>query len=103
MSTPQDQYKQSVQQTQDAFQNAVDSWTKTVQQGFGSVPSAPTQVDPRQVVDQVFDFAEKMLEMQRDLTKNLLQSSQTLGESWTQAAGQATDQASHSGSESQES
>lgn len=96
MSTPQDQYKQAVQQTQDAFQSAVDSWTKTVQQGFSSVPTAPNQVDPRQVVDQVFDFAEKMLEMQRDLTKNLLQSSQSLSESWTQAAGQATDQAAHS-------
>jgi hypothetical protein len=96
MSTPQDQYKQAVQQTQDAFQSAIDSWTKTVQQGFGSVPTAPTQVDPKQVVDQVFDFAEKLLEMQRDLTKNLLQSSQTLGESWSQAAGQATDQAADS-------
>ena len=48
MSTPQDQYKQAVQQTQDAFQSAIDSWTKTVQQGFGSVPTAPTQVDPKQ-------------------------------------------------------
>jgi Golgi nucleoside diphosphatase len=81
MSTPQDQYRDLVQQSQQAIQNAVDTWTKTVQDTVTSLPSNPTQVDPGQVVDQVFDFAERMLEMQRDFTKNLLQNSAAMAQS----------------------
>ncbi|MDP9394073.1 MAG: hypothetical protein M3Q27_07375 [Actinomycetota bacterium] len=88
MTTPQDQYRDLVQQSQQAMQSAVETWTRTVQDTVTSLPTNPTQVDPGQVVDQVFDFAERMLEMQRDFTKNLLQSSAALSQSVTRQSGQ---------------
>jgi hypothetical protein len=33
--------------------------------------STASAVDPNQIIDQVFDFAEKMLEVQREFAKNL--------------------------------
>lgn len=88
MSNPQGQYREYVEQNQQAFQNAVESWTKTVEQTVSAIPTNPAQVDPQQVVDQVFDFAERMLEMQRDFTKNLLANSLALTKNVTASAGQ---------------
>jgi hypothetical protein len=93
MSNPQDQYRDLVQQSQQAIQSAVDTWTKTVQDTVTALPSNPTQVDPSQVVDQVFDFAERMLEMQRDFTKNLLQSSATIAQNVARQSAQAAQSA----------
>ena len=93
MSNPQDQYRDLVQQSQQALQSAVDTWTKTVQDTVTALPNNPTQVDPGQVVDQVFDFAERMLEMQRDFTKNLLQNSAAIAQSVTRQTGQAAQSA----------
>ncbi len=89
MATLQEQYLEVMQQSQQAVLNAVDSWTKTVQESAGTLPTGPAQVDPRQVVDQVFDFAEKLLEMQRDFARNLLQSSAALQENLAQQSAQA--------------
>ena len=89
MTQPQEQYRELVQQSQEAFQNAVETWTKTVQDTMSSAPSAPAQVDPQQVVDQVFEVAERMLAMQRDFTRNLIQSSVALQQSVSRQAGQA--------------
>ncbi len=96
MTQPQDQYRELVQQSQEAFQNAVETWTKTVQDTMSSagVPASPAQVDPQQVVDQVFEFAERMLAMQRDFTRNLIQSSTALQQSVSQQGGQAGSPAS---------
>lgn len=85
MSNPQDQYRDYVAQNQQAVASAMDTWTKTVEQSVGALPTNPAQLDPQQVVDQVFDFAERMLHLQRDLTTNLLTSSRTLS---TQVTGQ---------------
>src|SRR3712207_4747204 len=64
MTQPQDQYRNLVQQSQESFQDAVGTWTKTVQDTMSSTgrPTA-APVDPQQVVGQVFDFAERMLAM----------------------------------------
>ena len=96
MTQSQDQYRELVQQSQDAFQNAVETWTKTVQDTMGGagVPANPAQVDPQQVVDQVFEFAERMLAMQRDFTRNLIQNSVALQQSITKQAGQDDSQSS---------
>ena len=90
MTQPQDQYRELVQQSQDAFQNAVETWTKTVQDTMSSagVPTSNNQVDAQQVVDQVFEFAERMLAMQRDFTRNLIQSSVALQQSVSPQGGQ---------------
>ena len=85
MTQPQDQYRNLVQQSQEAFQNAVETWTKTVQDTMSStgVPTA-APVDPQQVVDQVFDFAERMLAMQKEFTHQLIQNSVALQQTLTQ-------------------
>ena len=107
MSTPQDQYLQVMQQGQDAILNAVSSWSKTVQDTAEALPTAPPQVNPAEVLDQVFDFAEKMLEMQRDFTKNLIARSAGLSEALAsttaQAAGDSAQQSSTVGNAAQSS
>ena len=92
MTQPQDQYRELVQQSQEAFQSAVETWTKTVQDTMSNagVPANPAQVDPQQVVDQVFEFAERMLAMQRDFTRNLIQSSVALQQNVANQAAQAS-------------
>ena len=60
MTTPQDQYMQAFKQTQDTMKAAFDSWTHAFQQGLGQVPGA-TAVDPKQVVDPVYDFAAMVI------------------------------------------
>ncbi len=103
VTTPQDQYRDLVQQSQQAMQSAVETWTRTVQDTVTSLPTNPTQVDPGQVVDQVFDFAERMLEMQRDFTKNLLQSSAALSQSVTRQSGQDSESSQSGGQDSESS
>ena len=92
MTTAQEQYTEIVKNGQQAVMTAVDTWTRTVQDAFGQLPTiAPTT--PTQVVDQVFDFAERMLEMQRDFTKNLLQNSAAIAQSVAKQSGQAAQSA----------
>ncbi len=93
MATPQEQYLEVIRQSQQAVLDAVDSWSKTVQETTGSIPTAPPAVDPRQVVDQVFDFAEKLLDMQRDFTRSLLASSAAMSENVTRQSAQSAQSA----------
>jgi len=79
-STPT-QYNDLVQQSQEAVLQAVDTWTKTVRDAYAQLPNTPGQVDPNQVVDQVFDFTEKVLEVQRDFAKQLITTSAATAES----------------------
>jgi acetyl-CoA carboxylase carboxyltransferase component len=90
MSTPSTQYTDLVQQSQEAVLKAVDTWTKTVRQAFEGQPDTSNHVDPNQVVDQVFDFTEKVLEVQRDFAKQLITSSATAAESVAARIEQAT-------------
>jgi hypothetical protein len=81
-SNPQEQYLQAVQQTQDAFAAAMKNWTDTVSKMMGSAAPAsalPTGLPagtptPAAVVDQVFDFAQAMLDAQRRFAKQLLEA-----------------------------
>ena len=46
---------------------------RAAQNAFGKMPDVPTaDLQPDQVIDEVFDFAEKMLEGQRDFAKKML-------------------------------
>ena len=73
MSSPQEQYADAVRTSQQAVVGAVESWTKSMQSAFGQPGSSPTTgADLGQVMDEVFDFVEKMLEVQRDFAKNLV-------------------------------
>jgi cell division septum initiation protein DivIVA len=58
---------------------AVETWTKITSEAYEKGGAPRTQADPDVVIDHVFDFAEKMLESQRDLAKKLLAANQQAG------------------------
>jgi hypothetical protein len=84
MTSIQEPFLDAMRQSQQAVLNAFESWTKTVQSTFGqATPGSPVTgtVDPSEVVDSVFDFAEKLLESQRQFAKNLMAASVSAAES----------------------
>jgi hypothetical protein len=75
MTTPQEQYMESLRNGQEAVVQAMEAWTKSAQKAFGaSSAGAAGSVNPEVVIDQVFDFAEQMLAMQRRFAKALATS-----------------------------
>jgi hypothetical protein len=93
MSSPQDQYAKSLRKSQEAVVEAVQSWTKTAQSAFGAPPDRSSgPFDPNQVIDQVFDFIEQMLAVQREFAKTLAATAASAGEAvrkQTASAGEA--------------
>jgi hypothetical protein len=75
----QDQYNEAFKQTQDTLLSALDAWTHAFQQGLSQLPGS-VPVDPTQVIDQVFDFADTVLKVQRDFAKQLVTSSTATAE-----------------------
>jgi hypothetical protein len=72
MTSVQEQYAESLRTSQAAVVQAIESWTKSAQSAFSTpVSGAAVTVTPDQVIDQVFDFAEQMLAVQRKFAKNL--------------------------------
>ena len=71
MSSPSEQYAESLKTSQQAVLDAMETWTKNAQSAFRapSLSQAGQQTD--QVIDQVFDFAEQMLAMQRQFAKSV--------------------------------
>lgn len=72
--TLQDEFTTTTRKAQEAWVQAARSWTQTVQsaadqsrQSFAPVPF----VDPARVVDQWFDFADEVLQANRQYAKNL--------------------------------
>jgi hypothetical protein len=92
-----DQYTELVQQSQEAVRTAADNWTKTVQQAMGQLPAnaaafaAPYDVNT--AIDQFFDLAKKLLEAQRDFSKNLVATSTAAGEAFAARAKEAAEAA----------
>jgi hypothetical protein len=80
MSSPQEQFAESLRTGQEAAMQAVQSWTKSAESAFGSSPEAPGQFDPNEVIDQVFNFAEQMLEAQREYAKTLAATAASVAE-----------------------
>jgi hypothetical protein len=58
----------------------LDTWSKTVQVALDIGPArvSAAEVNPQQLVDQAFEFAESMLAMQRDLTRTIIEKSVAL-------------------------
>jgi len=73
-------YVDFVQQSQQAVLSAVETWTKAVQDAFANVPGKLEEFDATESVDKIYDFTEKVLEMQRDFTKKLIASSTEVAE-----------------------
>ena len=72
MSSAQEQYTESFKKSQQAVLDAFEAWTKTAQSAFTApAASAAPQFGTDQVIDQVFDFAEQMLAVQRQFAKSL--------------------------------
>jgi hypothetical protein len=73
MQTSQEQFLDTVRQSQKAVVDAVGAWAKAVE--GAPTPTSARNGDvprPQDVVDNVFDFAEKLLAAQRKFTRNLL-------------------------------
>jgi uncharacterized protein (DUF1778 family) len=72
MPSPAEQYTESLKKSQQAVIEAIEAWTKSTQGAFNA-PAANLsgQNNSDQVIDQVFDFAEQMLAVQRQFAKNL--------------------------------
>ena len=81
MSSPKDTSAETFRSGQDAVVAALESWTESAKSAWANAPGVSgQQVDPQQVIDQVFDFAEKMLEGQRDFAKKMLGVSEQVGQ-----------------------
>jgi hypothetical protein len=71
MTPMQDQQTESLRNSQLAFVQAVESWTSIARKAWrADVRTSQTHVDSNTVIDQVFDFAEQMLEIQRRYAKS---------------------------------
>jgi len=76
------QYGENLRQTQEAWVKAVESWTSNVQKAFTQAsPDNPFgAMDPNAFIDQYFDVAQKTLEAQREVAKNMAEATQAMGE-----------------------
>ena len=75
----QDQYTNTVRQSQEAWAGVIESLTNNVQ-AFTKSASPVGNVDPNAAIDQVFDFWAKTLETQREALKQLANASISAGE-----------------------
>jgi len=78
--TIQDQYIETFRQTQETWADVVKSFADDVQRTFGQPSTFFGAVDPNETIDQVFDFWEKSLEVQRDIAKKFVGATITAGE-----------------------
>jgi hypothetical protein len=75
MTTPQEQYMESLRKGQQAVAQAMEAWTKSAQSAFsGPEATSGGAMSPDVIIDQVFDFAEQMLALQRRFAKALAAS-----------------------------
>jgi hypothetical protein len=88
LSTFQEQYFAMAKQSQDAATAVVGAWTRSLQDSSIKVPSAAGQAVVHQMIDQMFDFASTVINIQRRLSKELVSSSAAVAED---VAHQATD------------
>ncbi len=75
VQTSQEQFLETVRQSQKAVVDAVGAWAKTVE--GTSVPTASKAdglPNAGEVVENAFDFAEKLLGAQREFTRSLIQA-----------------------------
>lgn len=70
MTAPQEQFAAIADRSQEAVTTAIRTWADTVQAFAGKVSAGQARVpDMSSVVDQYFDFAEKVLADQRELAR----------------------------------
>ena len=80
MATPTDQFVDIANRSQEAVTTAVRTWADTMQSFASKLIAGQSQLaDLSSVVDQYFDFAEKILANQRELAQQ-----------WTSATAKAS-------------
>ena len=93
MTAPTDQFVDIAKRSQEAVTTAVRNWADSVQSFAGNLTTGHTQLpDPLSVVGGYFDFAEKVLEVQREFVKNLTSATVSVGQAvrhHAQSTGQA--------------
>lgn len=81
MTAPTDQFVNFANRSQEAVSTAVQTWTDSVQSLAGKLTAGQGQLpDLQGVVEQYFDFAEKVLANQREFAQQ-----------WASAAAKATE------------
>ncbi len=98
MSSPQEQYAETLRSSQAAVVDAVESWTKSAQSALAAPDGGAAAFDPNPVIDQVFTFAEQMLAVQREFAKTLAATAVSAGEAARDAATPAEKPASDNAS-----
>jgi hypothetical protein len=71
MTTIQEQYTSVLRRTQDSWAELVESVLDDVQRGLQYPVNPFSVVDPSAAIDEVFDFQEKLLGLQRDIAKRV--------------------------------
>lgn len=84
------QYADLAEQGRQAVVEAVEEWTRSVQGAVSSVPKSAGEFDLAASVDRMYDFTEKVLEMQRDFTKKLISTSAEAAEKAKASFNEAT-------------
>jgi hypothetical protein len=91
MATPTDQFVDIANRSQEAVTTAVRTWADTVQSFAGRLTSGQSQLpDLQGVVEQYFDFAEKVLANQRQFAQQWASATTKATESVTEQAQRAT-------------
>ena len=91
MTTPTDQFVDIANRSQEAVTTAVHNWADTVQSFASKLTAGQSQLpDPHTVVDQYFDFAEKVLASQREFAQQWASATLKATEAVTEQAQRAT-------------
>lgn len=91
MTAPTDQFVDIATRSQEAVTTAVRTWTDTVQSFASKLTAGQGQLpDLQSVVDQYFDFAEKVLAHQREFVTQLASATVKASEAVTEQAQRAT-------------
>ena len=93
MPTIQDQYTEFAKRGQEATLAVVDAWTRAVQDSAVQLPSVTTQAAAQQVIDQVYDFAATVLDVQRNFAKQVVTTSASVAEDVANRATAAVNEA----------
>jgi len=91
MTAPTDQFVDIANRGQEAVTTAVRTWTDTVQSFASKLTAGQSPVtDLQGVVDQYFDFAEKVLANQREFANQWASATVKASEAVTEQAQRAT-------------
>ena len=72
MATDTTQHTQLFEQGQEAVRTAVDTWTRTVTNAVGQLPTFAPQFDAEAAIDRYFELNEKLLAAQKDFLKQVV-------------------------------